>query len=155
MQLKVLYAWQSDHPEKLGKEFIRIALQEAADRIKAARGLDIQIDSDTQGVVGTPPVNDTILRKIDACHIFVGDMTFVAATDVGKQIPNPNIMAEYGYALKAKGWDRILLVMNTAFGSPENLPFDLHHHRHPASYAVAAASPMRRVAQPEPNSRSG
>jgi hypothetical protein len=36
-----------------------------------AVGAHVQIDSDTQGVLGHIPVTDTILQKIDACHAFV------------------------------------------------------------------------------------
>lgn len=60
-------------------------------------------------------------------------------------------MGEYGYARKAKGLDRILLAMNTAFGPPEDLPFDLHHLRHPARYELAEGAPdgLRRKARTE------
>lgn len=141
MQLKVFYSWQSDHPPKLGKEFIRVALEAAAARIKAARGIEVIVDSDTQGIPGTPPVNATILKKIEACDVFVGDVSIVAQTAEGKLVPNPNVMAEYGYALMAKGWERILLAMNTAFGPPKDLPFDLNHHRFPADYELANEKP--------------
>src|SRR5262245_20540824 len=124
MQIKVFYSWQSDHPGKLGKDFIRVALESAAKRVGADRQIEVVIDSDTQDVPGTPPINDVILKKIDAAAVFVADVTFVATSAAGKRIPNPNVMAEYGYALHAKGWNRILLAMNTAFGPPENLPFD-------------------------------
>ncbi|HEX7929617.1 MAG TPA: hypothetical protein VF470_01730, partial [Sphingomicrobium sp.] len=96
----------------------------------------LTIDSDTQGEPGTPPITDTVLKKIRACDIFLADMTFVAQTGE-KLIPNPNVMGEYGYALHAKGTRRILLVMNEAYGSPDELPFDLHHLRHPEGYSIA------------------
>jgi hypothetical protein len=53
----------------------------------------------------------------------------VASTDEGKRAPNPNVLVEYGYALARHGVQRLLLVMNTAFGSPSELPFDLRHLR--------------------------
>ncbi|NSZ75042.1 hypothetical protein G6L74_14925 [Agrobacterium tumefaciens] len=43
------------------------------------------------GVPGTPNISETILNKIRECEIFVGDVTFVAKTEGGKQIPNPNV----------------------------------------------------------------
>lgn len=57
------YAWQSDTPRKINKDFIRKALDDAAERINADRGLgvELKIDSDTQDVPGTPPVTATIL----------------------------------------------------------------------------------------------
>jgi hypothetical protein len=40
---------------------------------------------------------------------------------------------EYGWALKALTWSRIVPVMNLAFGQPppEAMPFDMRHLRHP------------------------
>lgn len=135
-KLTVFYSWQSDRPSKVCRDFIARALDEAVARLAVRRGFEITVDSDTRGVPGTPPVNQTILDKIEACDVFLADMTFVAATDGGKRTPNPNVMAEYGYALKDKGTKRIILAMNTAFGPATELPFDLHHLRHPAAYAV-------------------
>lgn len=134
--LTVFYSWQSDRSSKVCRDFISRALNDAVARLTVRRGFEINVDSDTRGVPGTPPVNQTILDKIEACDIFLADMTFVATTDGGKRTPNPNVMAEYGYALKDKGTRRIILAMNTAFGPADELPFDLHHLRHPARYAA-------------------
>ena len=147
--LTVFYSWQSDRPSRVCRNFIAIALEEAVARLKQRRGIEIVIDSDTQGEPGTPPVNETILRKIRDCDVFMADMSFVAATEGGKLVPNPNVMAEYGYALREKGTRRIVLAMNTAFGPSSQLPFDLHHLRHPASYDVpeSLADGARRTAR--------
>jgi hypothetical protein len=143
MKLTIFYSWQSDLPSKLCRDFIRLALEDAAERIRAARGIEVAIDHDTKGVPGTPPINQVILRKIDACDVFLADMTYVGSTaDQKKALPNPNVMGEYGYALKTKGWDRILLVLNEAFGPSSELPFDLRHHRYPATYNLAAERPV-------------
>ena len=93
----IFWAWQSDSPTEINKDFIRIALQDAADRINADSnlGVTITVDSDTEGVPGTPRVTDTILSKIEKCDIFFPDVTFVAKTGDGKHIPNPNVMTEY------------------------------------------------------------
>jgi hypothetical protein len=84
--------------------FIRDALDEAAKRISEDSTLQVQlkIDADTEGLAGTPPVTEAILKKIPACDIFIPDVTFVARTDRGKRVPNPNVMTEYGYALSEK-----------------------------------------------------
>lgn len=147
--LKLFYSWQMDRPSKLCRDFIRRALDEAA-AILATKGFELQIDSDTKGVAGTPPITETILRKIRENHLFLADMTFVAQAG-DKLIPNPNVMGEYGYALHAKGSARILLVMNTAFGPPEKLPFDLRHLRHPEGFDVDDTVPdgARRQARSE------
>lgn len=148
-RFRLFYSWQADRPGKLCRNFIDIALKSAAVAVSDAMGVDVEIDSDTQGEPGTPPITDTILRKIRECDAFVGDMTFVAETRGGKLLPNPNVMGEYGYALSEKGTRRILLVMNTAFGQPEKLPFDLGHLRHPLTFTLdeTAADPGRRSAR--------
>jgi len=132
----VFYAWQSDRPTKINRNLIRNALDEAAERITGdgSVGVDMLIDADTEGVVGTPPVTETILGKIAAADVFVPDLTFVAETDAGKLIPNPNVMIEYGYALHALTFKAMMPVMNTHFGPPESLPFDMGHVRHPTQY---------------------
>jgi hypothetical protein len=53
-----------------------------------------------------------------------------------KLIPNPNVTLELGYAARSIGWDRIICVMNTAFGPPEELIFDLRHRRWPICYKL-------------------
>jgi hypothetical protein len=135
-KITVFYAWQSDTPPRFNCYLIRMAVEAAARRINDDPALDIalHIDSDTQGVPGQPPVTETILKKIEACNIFCPDLTFVAQTDVGKFMPNANVMVEYGYALHAKTHAAMLPVMNTAHGPPEKLPFDMGHLRHPIQY---------------------
>ena len=118
----IFYSWQSDRESQCCKNFIRIAADDAARRVGERLGVEVVIDADTEGVSGTPPISETFLKKIAACDLFLADMTFVGATDQGKPLPNPNVMGEYGYALRAKGFEWILLAMNTAFGPPE-IPF--------------------------------
>jgi hypothetical protein len=134
--IHLFYSWQSDTDGDVCRHFIRRALVEASARIEDERGIAVLVDSDTAGVTGTPPVTDTILDKIRVCDIFVADMTFVAATTSTppKLLPNPNVMAEYGFARSILGNNRILLVMNTAFGPQEELPFDLRAMRFPTAY---------------------
>ena len=47
----------------------------------------------------------------------------------GRPTPNPNVLYELGYALSSLGDARIVLLMNVAYGAPEDLPFDLKMHR--------------------------
>ena len=147
----VFYAWQSDRDQKGNRHFIRRALDNAAKRINedSALGVEIKIDADTEGVLGTPAVTETILKKIGASDIFVPDLTFIAQTDAGKLTPNPNVMAEYGYALRALTFEAMMPVMNTHYGAPTELPFDLGHVRHPTQYDLPRASPdgARRAAR--------
>jgi hypothetical protein len=138
--ITLFYAWQSDSNPKLNRNFIRRALDDAAGRISSDTSLAVEVvvDADTEGVVGTPAVSETILKKINAADIFVGDVTFVTQTAGGKFIPNPNVMLEYGYALRAHSFEAVMLVMNIAFGGPERLPFDLAHLRFPTRYCAEA-----------------
>jgi hypothetical protein len=140
-RVTIFYSWQGDRDRDCCKEFIRLAADAAAAKLSGRLSLEVIVDADTEGVAGTPAINDTILRKIEESDLFLADMTFVAQTQAGKRVPNPNVMGEYGYALKCKGLQRILLAMNTAFGSPEELPFDLRHLRHPAQYALEEGAP--------------
>ncbi|MES2167881.1 MAG: hypothetical protein V4458_12755 [Pseudomonadota bacterium] len=135
----VFYAWQGDRPNNLNRSFIEKALDDAAKKFNAASAsIKIEIDQDTQGVPGTPPVSETILSKISSCDIFLPDLTLVAQFQEGKKqgklVPNPNVLIEYGYALRAKGHQAMMPVMNTAYGEPEDLPFDMKHLRHPIQY---------------------
>jgi hypothetical protein len=125
----VFYAWQSDRFERMNRHLIRFALNLAAKRISddPAIGTRVRIDADTEGVLGHVPVTDTILKKISACDAFVPDLTFIAGTDGAKLVCNPNVMLEYGYALKAKSHAVMMPVMNVAYGPAERLPFDMGH----------------------------
>lgn len=149
--ITVFYAWQSDRDQKANRHFIRRALDDAATRINGdnALGVEIKIDADTEGVVGTPAVTETILGKIRSSDIFVPDLTFVAETDAGKRTPNPNVMVEYGYALRSLTFEAMMPVMNTHYGAPTELPFDLGHVRHPTQYNLPpdSADGERRAAQ--------
>jgi hypothetical protein len=39
--------------------------------------------------------------------------------------PNPNVLIELGYAANALTWDRVICVVNEAYGEVEKLPFDI------------------------------
>lgn len=140
--ITVFYAWQSDRDQKANRHFIRRALDDAASRINRgnALGVEIKIDADTEGVAGTPPVTETILKKIRSSDIFAPDLTFVAGTDAGKRTPNPNVMVEYGYALHSLTFEAMMPVMNTHYGTPAELPFDLGFVRHPTQYCLPPRS---------------
>src|SRR5205823_3575063 len=55
-------------------------------------------------------------------------------------MPNSNVLVELGYALARLGNERIVCVMNEAFGKPTDLPFDLAHRRHPMVFNLTDAS---------------
>lgn len=138
MSLTIFYSWQADREPKTTRSFIKTALDKAVRRIKQDLALDEapRVDQDTRGEPGSPHIVDTILKKIDDCAIFVCDVTFVAESDKGDGIPNPNVLTERGYALKAVGNERIISVMNEAYGTPDKLPFDFRHIRWPMRYRL-------------------
>ena len=80
---------------------------------------DLSVDRDTRDVPGSPPIMETIFGKIDRAAVFVSDLTYVAERMAGGRTPNPNVCIEHGYALKALSWRRVIAVMNTAYGDPD------------------------------------
>ena len=155
MAATVFFSWQADTPNRIGRNFVRRALEDACADIVGDGAVDevrrgLEVDSDTQGVAGQPPIVETILKKIDAAKVFVADMTFVAKRPDGGASPNPNVLIEYGWALKSLTHQRIICVMNTSFGRPsaEALPFDLRHVRWPFCYELDEnATPENRAEQ--------
>jgi hypothetical protein len=155
MSVTIFYSWQSDTPNNLNRGFIDKALKKSiklagasADVQQAVRDGELEVDRDTQGVAGTPPIAEVIFQKIGKCSVFVPDFTFSAKSGKGRLVPNPNVLIEYGWAVRDIGYDRMLPVMNTAFGAPEgNLPFDMRHLRHPITYDLGAGTPAEESAR--------
>lgn len=82
-------------------------------------------------------ITATILRKIDEAAIFVADLTTIGVSETGRQMPNPNVLIELGYAMKCMPLSRVLLVANTEWRfSVERLPFDIRHRRGPIAYRL-------------------
>lgn len=146
----VFYSWQSDRPNSLNRGFIQDALERAAKAIRNDDSIevDLVVDRDTQGRPGSPDISVTIFEKIDKCQAFVADVTIIHDGDEqGRRGPNPNVMVELGYALKTLGWERVIIVMNTAFGEVGLLPFDLPRRR-VTGYRLAegdSKAPVRNV----------
>ncbi len=144
--MKIFYSWQADRPQSLCRAFIKEAIEEALKKIQAELHLDEserpEIDHDTKDEPGTVDITNTILEKIESCSVFVADITPIAKSDGGKEVANPNVLIELGYALHAKGPKQIVLVSNIYFGAatPEKLPFNLRHRRGPASYKLAKSA---------------
>ncbi len=140
----VFFSWQSDQDFRTGRALIEKALERAISKISEdmelfepdREGGMLTLDRDTKGVAGSPPVVEAIFRKIDSAAVFVPDLTFVGTRADRRPTPNPNVLIEYGWALKALGHSRIVGVMNTAYGEPdgENMPFDIRHQLHPIKY---------------------
>lgn len=141
----VFYSWQTDSPRKTNKAFIQGALDDAIAELNAEVEITqperpdspIELDQDTKGILGSPPIAEVILSKIKAANVVVSDVTLVATGCDDKLHINSNVAIELGYALGAKGYEPLLKVMNTYAGDPNQLPFDLRDRRHPVTYKLA------------------
>lgn len=139
MSTTIFYSWQSDLDAKLNRFFIRDCLKEALKKLsyEPEYGESVRLDSDTSGVPGTPDIASTIFEKIDNSLVFIADISYCATDDgTGKNFPNSNVMIELGYALAKISDAGVLNVMNTAYGKPDDLPFDLKHKRWPIQYEL-------------------
>jgi hypothetical protein len=155
MQYTIFFSWQNDTPAKQGHYLVEEALKDAIRRLSTDASVEeairdeLEFDKDTKGVPGSPPIFDAILSKIDRAAIFVPDLTFVGTRLKGLPTPNPNVLLEYGWALKTLGPNRIIAVMNAAYGEPTktSMPFDLAHRRFPITYYLSddASIEARRV----------
>lgn len=131
MRRTVFYSWQSDVDASVCRSLIEDALKRALRSIKKSdnTGVEPVLDRDTAGLAGSPAISDAIFAKIAFADVFVADVTIVNPRARGRRTPNPNVLIELGYAVSTLGWNRILLIQNTAFGSPDELPFDLRGRR--------------------------
>jgi hypothetical protein len=72
MALKIFFSWQADTPTKEGRNLIERALKTAIDAVNgdfevAEPGREvpkIEIDRDTSGIPGSPPIVETIFRTM-------------------------------------------------------------------------------------------
>jgi hypothetical protein len=149
MPHRLFFSWQSDTPTEWGRNFVERALTKAAINLikdltveESVRDSGFAIDKDTKGVSGTPPIVETIFKKIDDAVAYVADLTFVGERRDGRPTPNPNVLVEYGWALKSLGYTRIITLMNTAYGEPSDnsLPFNMKHLRLPIVYHLPEGS---------------
>ncbi|MGM3308367.1 hypothetical protein ACSQ6I_20720 [Anabaena sp. WFMT] len=131
MHCKIFYSWQSDLPNKTNRGFIGDALDAAAKSIHNDDSIEVEpvIDRDTINVPGSPDIANTIFSKIENAQVFVCDISIINLNTPSRPTPNPNVLLELGYAIKTLGWENVIMVMNTAFGKPEVLPFDLRMRR--------------------------
>ena len=126
----VFYSWQSDLPSKTNRGLIRDALEGACKDLSAGLEEPVRVDSDTQGVPGAVDIAATIFEKIEKADVFVADVSIIGTAKLkdeekGRPVPNPNVMIELGYAKRALGVNRVVMVCNTAYGEIERLPFDI------------------------------
>ncbi|CAN5310664.1 hypothetical protein BH20ACI1_BH20ACI1_19030 [soil metagenome] len=130
-QLKIFYSWQSDHSNLTNRTFIQDALEKATKLLRNDDSLEVNpvVDRDTKDEPGSPDIVHSIFDKIENSAVFVCDVTIINDETDKRPTPNPNVLIELGYALKALGQTRVLLIMNTSYGEIKKLPFDLDHRR--------------------------
>ena len=94
----VFYSWQSWISTNINRNFIQHALETAVRKVDKEEKfikLDLALERDTQGILGSPDIADVIFERIRECDVFVGDVTPVAEDEQEHKIPNPNILTEY------------------------------------------------------------
>lgn len=134
----IFYSWQLDTDCKLNKFLIRDSIKCAIDEIDPTSEIvaPLRLDHDTKDRSGTPEISQTLFEKIKSSTLFVADVTLTsrARAEEAKCSPNPNVLLELGYAASCIGWSRIILVMNTDHGDPDEQIFDLKNRRWPLVY---------------------
>jgi hypothetical protein len=129
----IFYSWQSDLPNTCTSGFIQDCLEEAIKQIQADEELKLEpsLDRDVKGASGSADIAATLFRKIRAADVFVGDVSIINPNRSVecRPTPNPNVLAELGYAAGFHGWERVVCVVNTAFGQIDELPFDIRQRR--------------------------
>lgn len=145
MKCTIFYAWQSQLPNSTNRGFIGDALEKALKGLRDDVAVE-ELPEITQGPgnePGSPNIGDAILAQLDVATAVVFDVSLVPSGDVPdghtrdvRPAPNANVLVELGYTLKSAGHERIILVMNTAYGKPEQLPFDFRQ-RYVVTYKLA------------------
>lgn len=131
-EITIFYSWQSDLPSECNQKTIRDILKKAKARIESEHpdSINIKIDEATQDEIGSPNIPQTIIKKISNSDIFIGDVSIINKnSDSFRKTPNPNVMFELGFASSRLGWERVILLFNNAFGTLDDLPFDIDRHR--------------------------
>lgn len=130
-EIRIFYSWQSDSPEETNKNGIRNALDGAIKKNKTIKY--VMRDEATKGTAGAVNVAEEILRKIKQADIFIADISTTLSNGSSQNhrtSPNPNVVFELGFAVGELGWDRIILLFNTALGNlKQDLPFDFSGNR--------------------------
>ncbi len=135
MKVSIFYSWQSDLPNNKNRSFIYNAIEKALKNIYSTTDsiTEYIIDSDSRDEVGTPDLVHSIFSKIDACDIFIADISIINGVNCNdfkyRRTPNPNVLIELGYASRAIGWSKIICIYNSEHAQIEELPFDIRSRK--------------------------
>jgi hypothetical protein len=137
MKNHVFYSWQSDLPNNNNRGFIEKCIKKSLSELNVTETFDIEfvIDRDTMNEMGTPDIANTIFAKIEKSKLFIADVSIINSDYEKRKTPNPNVLIELGYAAKVLGWERIICIFNTDYGSFDDLPFDIKFRR-PLCYTL-------------------
>lgn len=124
----IFYSWQSDLESKFYRSFIQNSIESVIKKINNNFDLNIQLDESTRDVPGSPDITNTILSKIEKSSIFICDISSILKSN-NKEIPNPNVLFELGYAMRCLGDENIIMIFNEVSGNIKDLPFDLKQKR--------------------------
>lgn len=119
----VFFSWQSDLDAKTNRNIIGDCIKDICKKN------NLLYDEATKDRCGSPDIARSIEEKIRLADIFVADVTVINAESQSKPTPNPNVLFELGIAQAILGWERIILIVNTAYVAIESLPFDIDKHR--------------------------
>lgn len=113
MSKRAFFCWQSDHPVADVKDFILNSLLAAV----ATSQWTLEWAAETWTL-------EDAFARIRVADLVVVDLTSIAsvysaspATEMYlKEVPNPNVMLELGYAIATVGYDRMLGVRDVGYG---------------------------------------
>lgn len=154
MTIKIFYSWQSWTDTTYNRNFISSCLSKSIAKLKKKpkyKDINFEILDGVKGEPGSPSVATKITEdRIPNCDIFIADLSVTNSIswyqkkirsiigDPFKPYQNSNVINEHGVALNALGVERIIGVLNSAYGSPnenpDNIPFDLRHLKFPIEY---------------------
>ncbi|MDP3265741.1 MAG: hypothetical protein Q8M39_02820 [Sulfuricurvum sp.] len=129
MKRTIFYSWQSDLPNNTNRNVIEDSIKKALENFQDSFKLELSFDKDTNGIIGTPEIVDTIFQKIRKSTIFIADISIINKDSSDRKTSNPNVLFELGFAFSSLGSEKIICIYNTDYGKIEDLPFDLRQKR--------------------------
>lgn len=86
----IFFSWQSDTDEKVGHYFLRDALKQAIETLASDASYEevertLVLDHDTKNEPGSPPIVDTICRKIRAATLLCRELRAQLDGELGQQ----------------------------------------------------------------------
>jgi len=128
----IFFSWQSNSEQKYNRNFLKGHIEHVTKRLPFEP--QYTYDEATRGLPGTPDIPSSIFSKIEKAAVALFDVSIVKRLKRNTGAINSNVAIELGFAAHAIGWNRIICIMNTTWGEPELLPFDLKQRRFPLTY---------------------